>query len=292
MSDWPARLAPLVAALGILAVCCPARGQPAVWTLQGPRGQVVIFGSLHLLPRGLDWEPPALKAALAQADDLWFELPIDEATDDAARRLTAARGRLPRGRTLSALLTPIQRDRLARAAASVGMSVSELDRLRPWMADLELSQSQNAQAGALAVEGVETRIQSAAPPRAHRHALETVRRQVELLAGGDEAEQIAALDETTRELTEDPELYGRTVREWLAGDQQGLMRDGVERVRATTPDAYRRLVLDRNRRWAKILARLAGHSGVTVVVGGAGHMVGPQGVPALLRARGFRVDGP
>jgi uncharacterized protein YbaP (TraB family) len=119
-----------------------------------------------------------------------------------------------------------------------------------------------------------------------------VRQQVGFLLGGDLDEQIASLDETARELTEDPDLYGRTVREWLAGDQQGLMRDGIDQVRKTAPGAYKRLILDRNRRWASLLARLARHAGVTVVVGGAGHMAGPQGVPAMLRAMGFHVEGP
>ena len=41
--------------------------------------EMVIFGSVHVLPPGLDWRPKALDAALAKADDLWFELPIDPA---------------------------------------------------------------------------------------------------------------------------------------------------------------------------------------------------------------------
>ena len=35
-----------------------------------------------------------------------------------------------------------------------------------------------------------------------------------------------------------------------------------------------------------------GPSGLTVVVVGVGHLVGPGGLPAMLRARGFKVEGP
>jgi uncharacterized protein len=62
---------------------------------------------------------------------------------------------------------------------------------------------------------------------------------------------------------------------------------------AVAPASYRRLIIERNARWARLLARVARNQpGVTVVVVGAGHLVGPAGVPSLLRARGFRVEGP
>jgi len=48
----------------------------------------------------------------------------------------------------------------------------------------------------------------------------------------------------------------------------------------------------RNAAWiVQILHRLAG-SGHTVVVVGAAHLLGPDGLPAHLRALGYSVDGP
>ena len=78
----------------------------------------------------------------------------------------------------------------------------------------------------------------------------------------------------------------------MAADLPALERDDFETLADIAPAAYRRLIVDRNRRWARVLARLAKRGGVTVVVVGAGHLVGPDGVPALLRARGLAVEGP
>ena len=277
----------LILALG------PACSQPAVWTVQGPHGKLVLFGSVHLLPGGLDWRPPALDRALAQADDLWFELPLDQATDDDARRLTLSRGALPPGDSLWAHLTPSQRDRVERAATGVGVAPAILTPLRPWMAELTLSLADDARAGALAAQGVEARLQADAPPAARRHALETVREQVGFLADARLGDQIASLDETAREMTIDGDLYARIVRDWMAADMANLQRDALDPLVSAAPAIYRRLIVDRNRRWARLLARVAkGDRGVTVVVVGAGHLVGPVGVPALLRARGLHVEGP
>ena len=62
-------------------------------------------------------------------------------------------------------------------------------------------------------------------------------------------------------------------------------------MRDKTPETYRRLNLDRNRAWmGKLDAMLARGRGEDVlVVVGALHLLGPDGVVEQLRARGHRV---
>jgi hypothetical protein len=275
-----------------MALAGAAWSQPPVWTLRGPAGTVVLFGSVHLLPRGLDWRPAALDAALAQATDIWFELPITQATDEAAARLTIRQGRLPAGDSLWRRLSADQQARLQGAAAAVGLPPGVLTSMRPWLADLTLSLAADSRSGAQANDGVEATLQSEAPPYAHRHAFETVSEQMGFLTDGSPAEQVASLDETAKEVTTDPGLYDRTVKEWMAGDVRALQRDALDVMKTATPVAYARLITRRNHRWARVIATLARNRGVTVVVVGAAHLIGPEGVPALLRAQGFTVDGP
>lgn len=277
-------------ALSLLAGAAGAA--PPVWTVHGPRGVVLLFGSIHLLPKGLNWRPPALEDALARAGDIWFELPIDRATDETAGRLMNRLGRLTSGDSLWTHVTADQRARLEAAAGMVGLDARLLTPLRPWMAEIALELAADARSGGLVSEGVESRIQDEAPTGARRHGLETVAQQVGFLAGSSPADQIASLDATARELIADDPTYDRTVRAWLAGDSASLRRDDLAPLEAAAPAIYRRLIVERNRRWARILRRLARNPGVTVVVVGAGHLIGPDGVPALLRAEGLVVDGP
>jgi uncharacterized protein YbaP (TraB family) len=282
------------ALLGLLVLYAgQVRSQPAVWTVHGPRGEVVLFGSVHLLPEGLDWRTPALDRALAEAADLWFELPLGQTTDEEARRLSLRRSALPPGDSLWTHLTATQRGRIEQAAAQVGIPPAALTRLQPWMAEVSLSLASDAHAGAVVAEGVETRLQANAPPTAQRHALETVRQQIAVLADASLGDQIASLDETAQEMTADPYLYAKIVRDWMTADLVALQHDALDPMAAVAPASYRRLIVDRNVRWARLLARVARNQrGVAVVVVGAGHLIGPAGVPSLLRARGFRVDGP
>jgi uncharacterized protein YbaP (TraB family) len=289
-----ARLSLAFAAVALTALACvgAAWGKPPVWTLRGPAGTVVLFGSVHILPGGLDWRPAALDEVLSHATDIWFELPISQVTDQRAVSLTIRRGRLAPGDSLWLRLTPARRAALEAAAAAVGVRPEAMASMRPWLADLTLSLAADARAGGSANDGVEAALQSDAPPTARRHAFETVEQQMGFLTGGSADEQLASLDETMREVTDDPGLYDRTVKEWMAGDLAGLRRDDLDVLKATSPEAYQRLIARRNRRWVRVIETLARNRGVTVVVVGAGHLIGPDGVPALLRADGFKVDGP
>ena len=93
----------LAAVAGLLLAGCvetPAQARPPIWTVRDADSEMVIFGSVHVLPPGLDWRPAELDKALAKADDLWFELPIDPASEAKVGQLAAAHGLLPQGQSL------------------------------------------------------------------------------------------------------------------------------------------------------------------------------------------------
>lgn len=291
-------LAAAIAALAALALASLPLGsglalaKPPVWIAHGPHSTLVLFGSVHLLPEGLDWEPAALAGTLTKADELWFEIPIDQATDVEAARLAELRGALPPGDHLANHLNAEQRARLSRVAETLAIAPEGLDRMRPWLAEVTLSLAADERAGAMASQGVEQQVQEIAPPSARRRSLETARQQIGFLADTAPADQVASLDQTLHEIEERPQIYRRVVAEWMAGDLAGLDADALKPLRRTSPTMYARLITQRNRRWADTLGRRLARPGVTAVIVGMGHLVGPGGVPALLRARGVKVDGP
>src|SRR5580698_10130289 len=97
------RLALMVLFVG--AIAGAAAAEPAVWVVKSPTATIVLFGSVHLLPPELKSEPPKLVRALAAANEVWFEIPIDEADNLAAGQAALAAGLQPAGGSLSALLT-------------------------------------------------------------------------------------------------------------------------------------------------------------------------------------------
>jgi hypothetical protein len=169
----------LFAALAVLLLGCgPARAEPPMWVVEDADSTLLIFGSFHLLPRGVAWRPKALDRALQEADDLWLEVAMDQPVNGAAQSQVAARGALPPGRTLSSMLSKDGARRLALIAGQAGMPVDRLDRLQPWLAETLLGVAVYRQQGALAEEGVEQQIAKTAPAGVRQVALESAGERV------------------------------------------------------------------------------------------------------------------
>jgi uncharacterized protein YbaP (TraB family) len=282
----------LAALIATLLAAGAAQAKPPVWVVRDADSELVLFGSVHLLPPGLDWRPTAFADAVEHADDVWFELPITPAAETETMRLAVQLGVLPPDQSLLKLLPAADLARLDRVGKAYGVDPAALDRFKPWLAEVALSGAAFRKAGAEGQDGVEKAVAAEVPAAAARRAFETPREQVEILAAGSTSEQIASLSETLKEMEDQPDEFAILVRAWMTGDLAALDREALAPLRKASPSLFRRLVSDRNARWTEVLdQRLKGH-GRTVVVVGMGHLIGPGGVPARLRALGYRVEGP
>lgn len=280
------------ALLAALSLAAPARAEPPVWVVRDADSEVVLFGSIHVLPPGLAWRPKALDRALAEAQDLWFELPSGPAAEAEVARLAATLGILPPGQSLFRLLPAEDAALLMKVARTYGVEPANLDRLEPWLAEVALAGAAYRKSGADTANGVEAQVSGSAPESIRREAFETPAQQIRLFDEAPLPEQLASLRETLRELDTDPQAYDKLVRAWMAGDVRGLDEEALQPLRQASPSVFRRLVSDRNARWVDALdLRLKGR-GKTVVVVGVGHLVGDEGLPARLRALGYSVTGP
>jgi uncharacterized protein YbaP (TraB family) len=79
---------------------------------------------------------------------------------------------------------------------------------------------------------------------------------------------------------------------WAAGDVRAVERDAIDPMKRDDHALYERLIVERNRRFAARIAQLAQEGRNVFVVVGVGHLIGSEGVPAMLRRDGLKVDGP
>jgi uncharacterized protein YbaP (TraB family) len=288
----------LGAGLGLaLLLAQPVLAQPPVWIVKDKNSRMILFGSVHVLPAAPQgqlpvWMPPALSLAMTKAQDIWFELPIDPAAAAQVSQLAMAKGMLPPGQSLSRQISPAGRERLARIGLRVGFRPDQLDRFQPWLAEASLAVAVFQLDGASGKDGVEQVLAARLGPKVARKAFETPSEQIGFLADASPAEQIASLEETLRQIDEEPKAYQKLVQAWMKGDLETLDREALQPVRRLTPGIYQGLIRQRNLNWAQTLRKRMAGRGTTLVVVGVGHLIGPDGLPALLRAQGFAVEGP
>lgn len=286
---WKFRLLGAVAAL---CLASPALAKPPVWIVRDADSEIVLFGSVHVLPPGLDWEPEQLRTALAAADDVWFELPIDPVSEARTGQIAQAKGRLPPDQNLSSMLSPKARERLLKACIRFHLSPGLMEGFEPWYAEVILAVMEFQAAGADADSGVEKMLATQAPATAQRRAFETPDQQIDMFDSAPLAAQVASLEESLLEMERDPKAYDRLLGAWMKSDVKALEENALAPLRKAAPEIYKRLVIDRNAAWTTALdARLKG-SGRSVVIVGVGHLIGPGGTPARLRALGYSVEGP
>lgn len=276
----------LIAALIALPGCGrprPALARPALFVVRDADTTIWVFGTVHLLPPNLQWETPAIQAAERDADTLVTELPT------LARGTAAARfAKMGEAVGLPPILDRVsdsQRDGLRKRAAALGIPLDGLDAMKSWAAALTLSMaSAGADSDARAEYGAEAVIARRFTGRP-RLGFETLDEQLAMLDGLPEADQrrllVAALDRSAS--------YQATLDAWAIGDQAALARL-VAGPMVGAPAIEAALLTQRNARWAGWIARRMKRRGQVFVAVGAGHLVGPKSVLALLRAKGLKVE--
>ena len=276
-----------LAALSFL-VCALSGTQaaPALWVAKSRSATVYLFGTVHVLPKSTTWMNPKIESALADSGELWTEADIGDLSD----AVSAIRhyGMATPGET-EQLLPAEYRSRYERQIVQTGLNPVIFAHARPWLADILLSTGAMQRAGAGAA-GVDMALLG----YAHDHKLltptfETMDEQFAMLSDMPQDAQIASLEDAIDEFDQAGPIFSEMLGAWQAGDAAKLDDLINQKMRAKSEVVWNELILRRNEKFAdRIGDRLQGQ-GTAFVAVGAGHLVGSDGIPALLERRGFTV---
>ncbi len=288
------RLLPLLcAALALLLASCskqsdtakPEGPHPALWEILGADGEVEgwLFGTIHALPEDARWRSPRLDAITEQADLLVVEVAnLDDGAALSKLFEEMAYDR-PAG-PIAGRIDPELRDEFDALLVEAKVRRSYFDPMESWAAALALAQiAQSAEAG----NGAD-RALLAAFDKPRIVELEGARAQLAIFDALPETEQRDLLDAVLEESRLSGEETGELARAWLAGDTDRLVRLTRRGILAD-PELERALLTRRNTAWAAKIENLLSARDRPLIAVGAGHLLGAEGLPAQLEARGYRV---
>ncbi len=269
----------------VLAEPVPSEVHPALWKISDSDTTIYLFGTIHLLPKGLDWFRGPIATAFAGADELVTEIPEVDPADSQAVLLK--RGILPADQNLRDQMAPGERARFERTLADFGLPAAAFDRFKPWYAAVVLATLPLQRQGYSLADGVETELalRNRSQGRA-RIGLETLDYQLSLFDNFPAKVQRQYLFEVIAALPEIDQDVGAMVEAWRTGDAARLAE--LMNAEEDDPAMVAVLLTNRNRAWARWIKARLDQPGTAFIAVGAGHLGGPGSVQDELKALGVK----
>ncbi len=282
LSAWLAAVLGLGLSLPVLS----AGSHHILWEVKGNHNTVYLLGSVHMLKPSDSELPSEAVHAYQQAKTLVMELDLSDPTALEGIAGEMEKGLLPEGQTLQTALGADLYARFSKQADALGIDSSLTARYQPWFAALMLEQVQLAKQGFDAGSGVDIQLaQRAEADGKPIVGLETIDDQLGIFTHMTLPQQRDYMRSTLDE-TADATETARVVQAWEAGDTaalEKLMREGSR----DSPALYQQLTTDRNRRWLPKITQMLNSDGNYLVVVGALHLIGHDGVIDLLQRSGY-----
>jgi hypothetical protein len=281
------------AALGVcftLAYAASSDARDFLWKVTGRSGTMYLVGSIHLLTRDFYPLSATLERAFAESDLLVEEADLAELMSPQAQMQMLSRGMLPANQSLDQVVAPATFQALSARVERLGLPIEPLKRFKPWSLALTLAALEWQKAGFESELGLDRHFYDRARQDGKRvQGLETAEFQISRFDGLSMAEQERLLISTLEELDTEMANLSTLTKAWKDGDAPAIERIVLGDLKKE-PQLYQRLLVERNRNWLPALEALANRPGRAFVVVGAAHLVGPDGLITLLRAKGFQVE--
>jgi uncharacterized protein YbaP (TraB family) len=257
-----------------------------LWSVKGARGTVYLLGSIHVL-KPSDYPLAArIIEAYAGSRRVMFEADMREMGGKAVQKALLDQGTYKDTTSLKDHISAKTYGLLARKLADAGLPESQFDKYKPWLCAVSLSGAELGRLGFDPRYGVDAHFFTRASGEGKEMIfLETASSQITLLSKTLADRQEDLLKQSLRELEVIGARYEEIRKAWKNGDE-GKM-EGISSVSLKEyPAVKKALFTDRNARWIPKIEALMNKDGDSLVIVGAGHLVGEDGILALLRDKG------
>jgi uncharacterized protein len=257
------------------------KARPALWKVADKDTTIWLFGTIHILPPGIDWYSGPIAKALENSDTLVTE--IVEVNDPA---VTARLGQIALSsppRNLREQLPPEVRKDYEAALTALKLPLAAFDANDPWYAAVVLSTLPVFQEGYDPNHGAETVLAARAKVKGlPQIGLETTEQQLNLFDTLPPETQVTYLREVLESFPEIGKDIRAMIDAWKSGKADELAR--LMNEEESDPMLMKVLLVDRNKAWAQWIAKRLEQPGTVFMAVGAGHLAGRDSVQAQLAA--------
>jgi len=272
----------LFTASGVLA-------ESSVWVASSTKATVYLAGSFHML-RASDYPLPAeFFRAYNDSRKIIFEVPPGETESPEYMGKFLSMAIYNDGTTLKEHITTAAYAKAERFCKERNYPLEQYQFFKPTFLVMTLTVSEMNKIGADPQKGIDYFYKDKAMQDGKATgSLETVDQQLSLLTSMDANLGNDQILESIEEHKQIGVMLGEYLAVWRKGDEAKMEELYIKDLKLY-PKLYQTLIVDRNNKWVRNIEGYLNDSGNTMVVVGAAHLVGADGLVNLLRKRGYKV---
>jgi uncharacterized protein YbaP (TraB family) len=251
---------------------------------------VHVLGSIHFLKKDSYPLSRAIEETFNGAKKLVLEIDLRSANPENVRQLTLQKSASPDALPLDQRVSKDTYAIVSKRAAEAGIDVRALAPFKPWVVAMTLASIKLQKLGFDPSYGIDRYLAGRAEQAEKSiEGLETAEFQIDLFDRLSARQQELFLRQTLLEIDQLESSADKIVQAWRSGDSRAV-EDLVLRGMHEYPEVKKIIIDDRNRRWLPQIEKILAQGDHALVVVGAAHLVGKDGLIELLRDRGYTVE--
>lgn len=260
----------------------------AVYEVSKGKQKMYLAGTIHML-RAQDFPPPVeFDAAYGASQKIFFETDLQKAKAPEFGQRFAQAMMLPNNGTLKDVLNADTWAALQAFSTKNEYPLSQTMIFNPAMTSILISMAEAKKFGA--GEGIDAYYDKAA--RADNKfigELESVDDVITYMKLFAQEDSNKLINSTLKDAENSQHYFETMIASWKKGDLEALDKEMGEKMKAETPNAYQALVVDRNKKWLPQLEQMLQTPEVEMVLVGALHLSGSDGLLVQLKKSGYKV---
>jgi uncharacterized protein YbaP (TraB family) len=273
-----------------------AQSQPAsksshhsLWKIQGAKSTVYLLGSVHLLKQEDYPLPAVMEAAFTNSQIAVFEADVGQMSEPETQAKMMSKAQLPDGETLRQHLTPETYAAFSERVGKAGLPPAMFDTFKPLLAVSLLEMTELQKMGCDPRYGLDEHFFAEAKKSGKQIIpLETVDFQIDLFTGFSKEDSESIMKAELKDIDNTQKDFADIIQSWREGDTAKLEKL-LHSAMIESPVVFKKMLTDRNKKWAPRIEELARGSINAIVIVGAGHLVGKDGVVELLKKKGLKI---
>ncbi|GJL50571.1 MAG: GumN protein [Nitrospirales bacterium] len=247
---------------------------------------IYLLGSVHVLKQENYPLHDTINQAFESASHLVFEVNLDEISSPLTQKRSLTKGLYTDGRTLRDALSPGNFAFTKSKLKNRGYSIEMFNRMKPWMLATTITILELQKLGFGTDHGVDQHFFQRAKAQGKTvEGLETVEYQLNLFDSLSPKTQEQFLLQTLDEINILEQQTHQLVNSWTHGQIEGLevMLENMKKF----PEVYEALITRRNNSWLPHFESYLQKHETAMIVVGTLHLLGKQGLLAMLQEKGY-----